>query len=131
MASGPMLSLPREAQFLEQFRAVFGEPTFRRVLLLCVGAIVADGRRTVSRLLWVVRALSVGHASSYHRVFSRSKWSALAAAQDLGFTFATAQDICRNAPRSVLVTTLDYSGAHIYPVARRRSKASSARSFSG
>lgn len=32
-------------------------------------------------------------------------WSALAAAQDVGFTFATAQDICRNAPRSVLATT--------------------------
>jgi nitrate/nitrite transport system substrate-binding protein len=32
-------------------------------------------------------------------------WCALAAAQDVGFTFATAQDICRSAPRSVLVTT--------------------------
>ncbi len=32
-------------------------------------------------------------------------WPALAAGQDLGFTFATAQDICRTAPRSVLVTT--------------------------
>ena len=32
-------------------------------------------------------------------------WSALAAAQDVGFTFATAQDICRSTPRSALVTT--------------------------
>jgi nitrate/nitrite transport system substrate-binding protein len=32
-------------------------------------------------------------------------WPALAVAQDVGFTFATAQDICRHAPRSVLVTT--------------------------
>ena len=32
-------------------------------------------------------------------------WSALAAGQDLGFTFATAQDICLRAPRSVLATT--------------------------
>lgn len=32
-------------------------------------------------------------------------WPALAAAQDVGFTFATAQDICRYAPRSVLATT--------------------------
>ncbi|MES1207541.1 MAG: ABC transporter substrate-binding protein, partial [Pseudomonadota bacterium] len=31
--------------------------------------------------------------------------SAVAAAQDIGFTFATAQDICRTAPRSALVTT--------------------------
>lgn len=32
-------------------------------------------------------------------------WSALAAVQDIGFTFATAQDIYRRAPRSVLATT--------------------------
>ena len=33
-------------------------------------------------------------------------WSALAAQQDVGFTFATAQDIWRTAPRSALVTTV-------------------------
>ena len=32
-------------------------------------------------------------------------WSALAAEQDLGFTYATAQDVCLRAPRSVLATT--------------------------
>jgi hypothetical protein len=32
-------------------------------------------------------------------------WPALAAAQDVGFTFATAQDVWRFAPNSVLVTT--------------------------
>jgi nitrate/nitrite transport system substrate-binding protein len=32
-------------------------------------------------------------------------WSALAAQQDIGFTFATAQDIWQSAPRSALVTT--------------------------
>jgi ABC-type nitrate/sulfonate/bicarbonate transport system substrate-binding protein len=32
-------------------------------------------------------------------------WPAMAASQDLGFTFATAQDIWRRAPQSVLVTT--------------------------
>ncbi|HEY4183753.1 MAG TPA: ABC transporter substrate-binding protein [Polyangia bacterium] len=32
-------------------------------------------------------------------------WSALAAQQDVGFTFATAQDIWQTAPRSALVTT--------------------------
>lgn len=33
-------------------------------------------------------------------------WPALAAQQDVGFTFATAQDIWRTAPRSALVTTV-------------------------
>jgi nitrate/nitrite transport system substrate-binding protein len=32
-------------------------------------------------------------------------WSALAAGQELGFTYATAQDVCLRAPRSVLATT--------------------------
>ena len=32
-------------------------------------------------------------------------WSALAVSQDVGFTFAAAQDICRTAPQSVLVTS--------------------------
>lgn len=128
MASGPMLSLPREAQFLEQFRAVFGEPTFRRVLLLCVGAIVADGRRTVSRLLWVVRALSVGHASSYHRVFSRSKWSALAAARVLaGLVVAAAAG---QGPLRLVVddTTEQRRGDRVYGKGTHRDAVRSSRS---
>lgn len=127
MASGPMLSLPGEAQFLEQFRAVFGEPTFRRVLLLCVGAIVADGRRTVSRLLWVVRALSVGHASSYHRVFSRSTWSALAAARVLaGLVVAAAG----HGPLRLVVddTTEQRRGDRVYGKGTHRDAVRSSRS---
>jgi hypothetical protein len=127
MASGPMLSLPQEAQFLEQFRAVFGEPTFRRVLLLCVGAIVADGRRTVSRLLWVVRALRDGHASSYHRVFSRAKWSALAAARVLaGLVVAAAGQ----GPLRLVVddTTEQRRGDHVYGKGTHRDAVRSSRS---
>jgi hypothetical protein len=122
-----MLSLPKEAQFLEQFRAVFGEPTFRRVLLLCVGAIVADGRRTVSRLLWVVRALTAGHSSSYHRVFSRSKWSALAGARVLaGLVVAAAGE----GPLRLAVddTTEQRRGDRVYGKGTHRDAVRSSRS---
>ena len=40
-----MLSLPKEAQFLEQFRCAFTAPTYERFLVLCVGAIVTMGRQ--------------------------------------------------------------------------------------
>lgn len=127
MASGPMLSLPGEAHFLEQFRAVFGEPTFRRVLLLCVGAIVADGRKTVSRLLWVARALRVGHASSYHRVFSRSTWSALAAARVLAGLVAAAVG---EGPLRLVVddTTEQRRGDRVYGKGTHRDAVRSSRS---
>ena len=52
-----MLSLPREARVLEQFRPAFTAPTYQRFVVLCVGAIVTMGRRSVSRILWSVRCL--------------------------------------------------------------------------
>jgi hypothetical protein len=70
-----MLSLPREARVLEQFRPAFAAPTYQRLLVLCVGAIVTMGRRTVSHILWSVRCLMRGHPSSYHRFFSQARWS--------------------------------------------------------
>lgn len=70
-----MLSLPKEAQFLEQFRVAFTLPTYERFVVLCVGAIVTMGRRSVSRILWSVRCLMQGHPSSYHRFFCAARWS--------------------------------------------------------
>jgi hypothetical protein len=70
-----MLSLPREAQVLELFRPAFSAPTYQRFLVLCVGAIVTMGRRSVSRILWSVRCLIRGHPSSYHRFFCAARWS--------------------------------------------------------
>ncbi len=70
-----MLSLPKEAQFLERFRPAFTVPTYERFVVLCLGAIVTMGRRSVSRILWSVRCLVHGHASSYHRFFCAARWS--------------------------------------------------------
>ena len=70
-----MLALPQEAKLLEQFRPAFTCPTYRRFLVLCVGAIIAMGRRSVSRILWAVGPLIQGDPSSYHRFFCQARWS--------------------------------------------------------
>lgn len=71
-----MLSLPSTFQaILLSFSAAFTEPTFQRMLLLCIGGILARGRRTVTNMIWTMRSALDGHFSDYHRVFSRASWS--------------------------------------------------------
>ena len=71
-----MFALPKAA--LPLFRSVAGAcvlPTAKRLLTLMLGAILATGRRTITNLLRAVGGLAPGHPSSYHRVFSRRRWS--------------------------------------------------------
>ncbi len=71
-----MLSLPSAARaLLMSFSVAFTQPTFRRVLLLAVGAILTLRHRTITALLWTLRGVVGGHPSTYHRVFSRASWS--------------------------------------------------------
>jgi hypothetical protein len=71
-----MLSLPSAARPLVMSCSVaFTKPTFRRVFLLTVGAILTMGDRTVTGVLRVLRGVVPGHASTYHRVCSRASWS--------------------------------------------------------
>jgi len=71
-----MLSIPSAAEpILMSFSPAFTKPTFRRVIPLVVGAILAIGCRTVTAILWRMRGLITGHSSTYHRVFSRAVWS--------------------------------------------------------
>ena len=73
-----MLVIPSFAQpLLDQFAHVFLQPTYQRFLVLLVAAILTTGRRTVSNLLRSVPGLAPGHPSSYHRVFSKRRWSSL------------------------------------------------------
>ena len=57
------------------FAAAFTRPTFKRFTILMASAVLTHGRHTVSNLLRTVRSLASGHPSSYHRVFSRRRWS--------------------------------------------------------
>jgi hypothetical protein len=71
-----MLTIPSAAEPLFiQFSVVFTQPTFQRILILAIGAVLTIGRRTVTNILWTMQKVIDGHSSTYHRVFSRAVWS--------------------------------------------------------
>ena len=66
---------------LDPFEPVFTRPTYRRFVLLALAAILTLGGRTISNLLRFLGVLAPGHPSSYHRFFSRDRWSLSALAR--------------------------------------------------
>jgi hypothetical protein len=62
-------------RIIRPFAAAFTRPSFARFTLLLVGCIITFGRRTVSRILWALGPAVYGHSSSYHRFFSKARWS--------------------------------------------------------
>lgn len=71
-----MNTLPKNMQtMLEYFSSNFTKPTFQRFSLLVLAAILTTGSRTISNLLRTVELFAWGHASSFHRVFSKRRWS--------------------------------------------------------
>ena len=71
-----MLNLPKEAGvLLQEFAPAFTQRTFVRWVVLVLAAILTTGRHTVQNLLRTVGSLAPGHPSSYHRVFSKRRWS--------------------------------------------------------
>lgn len=110
-----MLSLPSAAHaLLMSFSVVFTAPTFRRVLVLAVGAILTRGRRTVTGVWRSVQGVAPGHPSTYHRVFSRASWSLW----PLGKILARAVLAQLPPGQPVLVavddTTAQHRGKHVY-----------------
>src|SRR4029434_6435674 len=71
VASGPPLSV------LTPFAVAFTAPTFRHVLVLVSGTILASGRRTVASALRAVGLSEERRFTTYHRVLNRGVWSAL------------------------------------------------------
>jgi hypothetical protein len=68
--------IPKAAQpLLQALAPAFTGPTFQRFVILMFAAILTVGRRTIVNLLRTVPALAPGHSSSYHRVFSKRRWS--------------------------------------------------------
>ena len=50
-----MLPLPQVAEpLLMSLFMPFTEPTFNRIMVLLVGAVLAKGRRTVTSILWIM-----------------------------------------------------------------------------
>ncbi len=68
--------IPKTAQpLLHALMTAFTGPTFQRFVILLFAATLTVGRRTILNLLRTVQALAPGHPSSYHRVFSKRRWS--------------------------------------------------------
>ena len=72
------MSLPAEIiPLVAAFRPAFTEPTYRKVLVLLVGTILAKGRRTVTAALRILGLEQQGDWSKYHHVLNRSAWDGL------------------------------------------------------
>jgi len=116
-----MLVLPQAAEpLVSRARALFTRPSFERFVLMSVGAIVTFGRRSVSRILRVVGAAAPGHSSSYHRLFSRARWSLWPLARVLAA--AVLELVPGDQPVSCAVDDhlIGRSGQHVYGKARHR-----------
>lgn len=71
-----MIDLPKAAEpLLRSLSIAFTRPTFKRFVCLLVGAVLTSGRRTLTNVQWAARGLVPGHFTSFHRVFSRARWS--------------------------------------------------------
>ncbi len=63
------------ASWMAPFGGMFTAPTWQRVLVLLIGAVLSPGRRTVAAALRVTGLDQDPHFTNYHRVLNRSRWS--------------------------------------------------------
>src|SRR3954453_6486943 len=75
--STPPIAIVKPLSLLVPFGVAFTAPTFRHVLLLVSGTILASGRRTVAAALRAVGLGDERRFTTYHRVLNRDVWSAL------------------------------------------------------
>ena len=68
---------------LEPFRCLFTAPTWKHMLTLLRGTLLARGRRTVTAALWHTGHHQDAHFSAFHQVLNRAHWSPLAASRSL------------------------------------------------
>ena len=68
--------LPKQVRTVfDPLEPAFTHPTHHRFVLLALAAILTLGGRTIANLLRCLGSLAPGHPSSYHRIFSRDRWS--------------------------------------------------------
>ena len=122
--------IPKEGlPLLVEWAPLFTQPTYRRFLILLLGAILTTGRRTLSNLLRTVGALAVGHASSYHRVLLQARGSAY------GLAAALVRVLIRHYwPQGVIAlvgdeTVTEHRGKKVYGKGRHRDAVRSSHSY--
>ncbi len=68
---------------LEPFRCLFTAPTWKKMLTLLRGTLLARGSRTVTTALWQTGHEQDPHFSAFHQVLNRARWSPLQASRYL------------------------------------------------
>lgn len=63
------------------FRPLFTAPTWKKLMILLTGTLLAHGRRTVCSALRFSGQQMNENWSTYHQVLNRARWSPLAASQ--------------------------------------------------
>jgi hypothetical protein len=122
--------LPKQVHAIfDPLEPVFSRPTHRRFILLALAAILTLGGRTITNLLRVLGTLAPGHPSSYHRVFSRDRWSLSALARRY-----VAAVLNRFVPRGPILlagddTVTEHPGPHVYGKGRHRDPVRSTHAY--
>jgi len=116
-------------RLVQPFAAAFTRPTFKRFLTLMAGAVLTTTRRTVTNLLRTARGLASGHPSSYHRVFSRRRWSTWGLARALAATILRRFAPDRPVPLAGDDTVDGHRGAKVYGKGRHRDPVRSTKSY--
>src|SRR4051794_20381647 len=107
------LPAPVQAVF-EPLAPALTRPTYHRLVLLALAAILTVGGRTVTNLLRLLGALAPGHSSSYHRLLSHRRWPSRRLARRY-----IAAVLARFAPRGPVAlacddTVTEHPGAKVY-----------------
>lgn len=123
-----MIDLPTELAPLRPLLVAFCGKNQERFVVLTLGAIVAMGRRTVSRILWAVACLSSGHPCGYHRFFSSARWSLWTLARVLAAMVLELTD--RDKPVILIVddTVVGHRGKKVFGKGWHRDAVNSSRS---
>src|SRR5881227_3930662 len=74
---GPIISI------LAHFEPLFTSPTWKKVVILLIGTVLARGRRTVTAALRQMGLQMDSHFSRFHQVLNRARWSPLAVSRRL------------------------------------------------
>ena len=68
---------------LAQFRPLFTAPTWKKLMILLTGTMLARGRRTVTAALYQTGHQFETNLSTFHQVLNRARWSPLAVSRHL------------------------------------------------
>jgi DDE superfamily endonuclease len=70
-------------EVLATFRPLFTAPTWRKLMILLTGTLLARGRRTVAAALRHTGNDMAANFSTFHQVLNRARWSSLAVSRHL------------------------------------------------